>query len=90
MSAAAAAVLRELQDAVAAVDVAIDADNKAARASSRAAAAHRRTSTRVASTQEERDRLAKAADLLAPDWREWPWVQADGFASKVPTPGKTT
>jgi len=86
---AATTVIRELREAVDAVDAAIAADAKASRASSRAAATHRRTSTAVAAATEKRDRLAEAADLLAPDWREWEWIRRDGLGAKVPRPAET-
>jgi hypothetical protein len=67
---AAVQVLKELEAAVLRVDDAI--------------AASRYAAARVDRETEERDALAKAASLLAPDWREWQWVKEAGFAAKVP------
>jgi hypothetical protein len=78
------AVIRALQAAVATVDETIDRDAKAERKASRAAAERRHTAAAVDDAIEKRDRLAEAAELLAPDWREWPWVREAGFVTKVP------
>ena len=77
-------VLKALQEAVAAVDVATELDAKAARKSSQAATESRRTAAAVVASRDKRDKLAAAADLLAPDWRDWPWVRESGFGAKVP------
>jgi hypothetical protein len=77
-------VLKELREVIAEVDAAIEECRRKQSAALRASTAHKQSVGRLNAAEQKRDRLASAADLLAEDWREWPWVREAGFAAKIP------
>lgn len=78
-------VLQELRAAVAKVDDANEELRKKRTTYKRAETSLRTAETSVYAAERDRDRLREAADVLSDDWRQWPWVMEDGFASKVPS-----